>query len=217
MGAVAALGCLANLAEAQGGLLTTRQAAARGVARRDLARLTQSGGLERVTHGVYRVGGAPRPRLLELRAAWLQLAPGLEADSRMPEHGAVSHASATLVYQVGLLEPWRHEFTVPSTRRRRSRRDDVVIHSNPIPARDVTWLDQILVTTPARMVSDLCAARADGEHLAGVVLDLLGKHLADADELAAALAPHARGYGAREADGHMFLSYLFAISQGGRG
>ncbi len=217
MGAVAALGSLANLAEAQGGLITTRQAEARGVARRDLARLTSAGGLERVTHGVYRVGGAPRPRLLELRAAWLQLAPGLEADSRVPEYGAVSHASATLVYQVGLLEPWRHEFTVPPPRRLRSRRDDVMIHSHPIPARDVIWLDQILVTTPTRMIADLCTTRADGEHLAGVVLDLLDKHLADADELAAALAPHARGYGAKEEDGHRFLSYLFAISQGARG
>lgn len=101
----AALGRLVDLAEAQNGLVTTRQADHLDVARRDLAQLAASGGLERVGHGVYRVAGAPRPRLLELRAAWLQLAPGVPVDERRAADGVISHASAALVYQVGLLDP----------------------------------------------------------------------------------------------------------------
>src|SRR5437773_4490607 len=113
MGTAAALGHLADLTEAQNGLVTTRQAELRGVPRRDLARLVRIGGMERVAHGVYRLAGAPRPRLLELRAAWLQLAPGVDVDRRTPAEGVVSHASAATVYGAGLLDPVRHEFTVP--------------------------------------------------------------------------------------------------------
>jgi predicted transcriptional regulator of viral defense system len=120
MGAAVSLGRLAGLTEAQHGLVTARQAELRGVPRRDLARLAQSGGLERVAYGVYRVAGAPRARLLELRAAWLQLAPGVDVDQRVVAGGVVSHASAATVFGVGLLEPVRHEFTVPGPRRVRS-------------------------------------------------------------------------------------------------
>jgi hypothetical protein len=214
MGTAAALGQLADLAEAQNGLLTARQADVRGVPRRDLARLVQVGGMERVAYGVYRVAGAPRPRLLELRAAWLQLAPGVDLDRRTVADGVVSHASATAVYGVGLLEPVRHEFSVPLPRRLRSRRDDVVIHRVRLAADEVDWVEEMLVTVPTRMVGDLCAQSMDGEHLAGVVADLLDKHLADRDGLASALAPHAHRYGSQPGNGRQFLDYLLSFAPG---
>ena len=210
MGAVASLGRLADLTEAQNGLVTSRQADLRGVPRRDLTRLTQSGGLERVAYGVYRVAGAPRPRLLELRAAWLQLAPGADLDRRTVADGVVSHASAATVYGVGLLEPIRHEFTVPLPRRVRSRRDDVVIHRAPLRADEVDWVEEMLVTVPARMVAELAAQNVDGEHLAGVVADLLRKRLASRANLRAALAPHAGRYG-WPGDSRGFIDYLLGV------
>lgn len=182
--------------------------------RRDLARLAQVGGLERVAYGVYRVAGAPRPRLLELRAAWLQLAPGVDLDARTVADGVVSHASAAAVYGVGLLEPVRHEFSVPLPRRVRSRRDDVVIHRVSLAADEVGWVEQMLVTVPTRMVGDLCAQSMDGEHLAGVVADLLDKHLANRGSLARALAPHAHRYGGQPDDGRQFLDYLLCFAPG---
>jgi predicted transcriptional regulator of viral defense system len=207
-------GRLADLAEAQDGLVTTRQAEARGVARRDLARLVQVGGMERVAYGVYRVSGAPRQRLLELRAAWLQLAPGAEVDRRTLEDGVVSHASAAVVYQVGLLEPFRHEFSVPLPRRLRSRRDDIVIHRVRLRTDEVEWVEEMLVTVPTRMVGDLCAESIDGEHLAGVVADLLGRRLTSRDDLASALGPYSRKYGGQPGDGHQFLDYLLTFAPG---
>jgi len=209
MSVMAALGKLADLAEAQGGLVTTRQAQARGVARRDLSRLVVGGGLERAAYGVYRVAGAPRDRLVELRAAWLQLAPGLGVDQRLAEHGVVSHASAAIVYQVGLLEPFRYEFTVPPPRRVRSRRHDVAIHQAPLDAEDVAWVAEMLVTGPLRMVADLAAQRFDGEHLAGVVIDVLAKGLADQQGIESVLAPHAAGYGLPVGDGRGLFVELF--------
>jgi predicted transcriptional regulator of viral defense system len=195
MGTVTSLGRLADLAEAQNGLLTARQADLRGVPRRDLARLAQSGGLERVAYGVYRVAGAPRGWLLELRAAWLQLAPGVEVDRRTAAEGVVSHASAATVYGVGLLEPVRHEFTVPPPRRMRSRRDDVVIHRAGLGGDEVEWVEEVMVTVPKRMVADLAAQSVDGEHLAGVVVDLLRRRLVSRGDLRSALTPYANRYG----------------------
>lgn len=203
-----ALGRLADLAEAQSGLVTTRQAQRLGVARRDLARLTVSGALERVGHGVYRVAGAPRPRLLELRTAWLQLAPGVPVDERRPEHGVISHDSAALVYQAGTLDPAGHEFTLPGSRRVRSRRGDVLLHRAPLSRTEVDWVDELLVTTPGRLVFDLCAARTDGDHLAEVISDLLAAGKAGRRDLTPAVAPYAETYGALPGDGAGFLTLL---------
>lgn len=212
MGTVGALRQLADLTEAQNGLVTARQAEVRGVPRRDLARLVQVGGMERVAYGVYRIAGAPRPRLLELRAAWLQFAPGVDVDRRTLADGVVSHTSAAAVYGVGLLEPVRHEFSVPLPRRARSRRDDVVIHRVRLAANEVGWVEEMLVTVPTRMIDDLCAQTIDGEHLAGVVVDLLDKHLATRDDLALALGPYAHRYAGQPVDGYRFLDLLTSTS-----
>ena len=54
--------------------------AASGVAPATFARMAGDGTiLERVARGVYHVAGAPLPDHLDLRAAWLQLAPATPA------------------------------------------------------------------------------------------------------------------------------------------
>lgn len=210
MALAAGLGLIADLAEAQHGFVTTRQAEARSVPRRDLARLVAAGALERAAHGVYRVAGAPRDRLGDLRAAWLQLAPQLGADERSAAEGVVSHSSAAVVYQAGFLDPFGFEFTVPGPRRVRTRRSDARIYRAPIAGPDACWAEDMLVTSPPRTVADLAAQRMDGEHLAGVVSDLLAAGHADSQALAAALAPHARAYGLPDRDGRAFLTALQA-------
>ena len=211
MSTVASLGLLSDLAEAQAGLLTARQAEEIGVPRRDLTRLAQSGSLEHVAYGVYRVAGAPRPRFLELRAAWLQLAPGVVVDRRTVGNGVVSHASAALVHGVGLLEPMRYEFTVPPPRRMRSRRNDVAIHQAPLHHTEIVWTKEILATTPARLVNDLAAQNTDGDHLAGVVADVWQRSMATRRELISALAPHTSRYG-QFTGGSQFLDHLLSTA-----
>ena len=61
---------LAELAANQWGLLTTAQAGAVGVRRSTVLRRAQSGSLDRMRPGVYRLSGAPANRLDEIRAAW---------------------------------------------------------------------------------------------------------------------------------------------------
>lgn len=203
-----ALARLGAVAQAQWGLVTSRQARSAGVGAVEITRLVQDDALERVAFGVYRVAGAPSVRLLELRAAWLQLEPAVEAELRDPASGVVSHASAALVYEVGDLEPGRWEFTLPV--RRRTRRTDVVLHLAPVADDAVAWVDQLAVTRPPRLVADLLAARHDGDHVARVIVDLLDRGLAGHGELAVAAAPYAAAYGAPRLGAKDFLADLAA-------
>src|SRR5690348_5082281 len=101
---------LADLAESQWVLITRQEADKLGIPRRTLDRLASN--LERVARGVYRIVGAPPADHLELRAAWLQLAPEVPASRRTDDQGVISHRSAASFYGIGDLPADRHEFTV---------------------------------------------------------------------------------------------------------
>src|SRR5688572_23944642 len=113
---------LAELAEAQWGLFTLRQAEATGMAWTTLSRLVTAGGAERVAHAVYRLRGTAADDHLDVHAAWLQLAPAVRAWERIPSQGVVSHRSAAAVHGFGHLPADIHQFTLPA--RRQTRRDD---------------------------------------------------------------------------------------------
>lgn len=197
---------LGEIAAAQWGLVTSRQAIDAGVRYAELDRLCRDGALDRMAFGVYRVGGAPRVDLLELCVAWLQLEPGVEAEMRGVASGVVSHTSAARVYGVGDFEPDRYEFTTPV--RRRTRRHDVKIHTARVDDAEMEWIDQLPVTRPPRILADLLADRQDGDHLAQVIVDTLDRGLASEEELSAAAAPYAAAYGLSGASGMEFIDHL---------
>ncbi len=100
-----------------------------------MGKLTAAGSvLERVAHGVYRMAGAPEPDHLALRAAWLQLEPGVWAWEPTPAQGVVSHRSAAALYGLGHLPADRHEFTLPG--RKQTRRPEVRLHQRSLPANE---------------------------------------------------------------------------------
>ncbi|WP_328913405.1 MULTISPECIES: type IV toxin-antitoxin system AbiEi family antitoxin domain-containing protein [unclassified Streptomyces] len=204
-----ALGVLSAVAQVQWGLVTARQAVHEGVQRWDLSRLVGDGALEAVGYGVYRVAGAPTSEHLELKVAWLQLAPDVVAEDRTAAQGVVSHASAAALYGVGDFEPEHFEFIVP--RRKRTRRPDVVLYTLTLDESDVDWVDQMAVTRPTRMVGDLMRDRHDGEHVGRVLLDLLDKRQATPAQLAAATEPHAAAYGLAGADGKRLITHLMSL------
>lgn len=199
---------LADLAAAQWGLVTTAQARGVGASAQRVARLTSQGALVRLTHGVYRITGAPPDPLDELRAAWLALDPGRRASERLrdlpPE--VVSHRSAAAVHGLGDLEADELEFTVSG--RKQTRRPDVRIHRGVMEPGEWTVVDGLPVTTVAGTVSDLVAARIDGGHLAAVVRDAVMVMQTDTEPLMEALRPYAHRYGAPLGDGEAFLAQL---------
>lgn len=137
--------------------MTRRQLERARIPATTLERLTAQGlPLLRVAHGVYRLVGSPPPDHLELRAAWLQLAPEIPAGERTPADGVVSHRSAAGLYGIGHLPADRHEFTVQY--RKQTRRKDVRLHQRPLKDRDWIHLRGLLVTRPGRIASICCTS-----------------------------------------------------------
>ncbi len=99
------------------------------------------------------------PDHLELRAAWLQLAPAVPAWQRTADEGVVSHRSASALYDIGHLPADRHEFILP--KRKQSRRGDVRIHQ--LKLHEGEWVERrgLFVTRPSRIAADLLADREE--------------------------------------------------------
>jgi hypothetical protein len=201
---------IARIAEDQWGLITRRQAEGAGVSQATLQRLAKTGILDRVAHGVYRLTGAPQPDHLDLRAAWLQLAPEVPAWERTPEQGVVSHRSAAALYGLGHLPADRHEFTLPE--RRQSRRSDVRLHHRAVRPGDWIVLHGMPVTRPSRIAADLLDDKEDPEAVAQVIADSLRPVYDYPAAFADALAPYAASFGLRRGDGLALLRRLLGTA-----
>lgn len=197
---------IARIAEDQWGLITRRQAEGAGVSQATLQRLAKTGILDRVAHGVYRMTGAPPPDHLDLRAAWLQLAPEVPAWERTPEQGVVSHRSAAALYGLGHLPADRHEFTLPE--RRQSRRSDIRLHHRAVRPDEWIVLHGMPVTKPSRIAADLLGDKEDPEAVAQVIADALPPVYDYPGAFADALAPYAASFGLRRGDGLGLLRWL---------
>lgn len=199
-----------ELAEQQWGLVTTRQVEAIGVAWTTLSRQATHGGLERVARGVYRIRGVAETEDLQLKAAWLQLAPTVAVWDRQPTEGVVSHRSAAAVLGLGPLPADLHEFTLPT--RRRSRRPDVRLHRGNLTPED--WLPArgLLVTSPRRLVADLLSEREDPEAVGQIFADSLRAGLDTASAVAEKIAPYSAALGARRGDGRALAWRLLDLT-----
>lgn len=203
---------LADIGAGQWGLVTAPQAVAAGVSPMQLSRLSSSGAVIRLAHGVYALRSAMGEANLDLAAAWLGLDPARLAHERLADvaSGAVvSHASAAVLHGLGDVAADRHEFTVPA--RKQSRRSDVRLHRAVLDRGDITRSGGLPVTTSARTIADLLADHHDGGHVAGVLADAVRAHLVDLDEFADRVAPYAARYGLPRRDGRALLRYLLDL------
>ncbi|MGO9875921.1 MAG: type IV toxin-antitoxin system AbiEi family antitoxin domain-containing protein [Acidimicrobiia bacterium] len=200
---------LAPFAEDQWGFVTRRQTEKAGLAPATIARLAHAGDLERVAHGVYHLRGAPQPSHADLRAAWLQLAPGVPAWERTPEDGVVSHRSAAALYGIGHLPADVHEFTVPG--RRQSRRSDVRLHVRPLEGVKWITLDGLPSTRPSRITSDLLRENEDPEAVAQLIADAIREVYDHPGTFADSLAPYAARFSLRSGDGLALLRWFLGL------
>jgi hypothetical protein len=191
---------IAEVAEDQWGLVTRQQARNSGISPTTWDRLVASGGeLRRVGYGVYQLAGAPEPDHLDLRAAWLQLAPAVFVWDRDPIDGVVSHRSAAEMYGVGDLPADIHQFTVG--RRRQSRHRNVRLHTRPLADREWIILRGLPVTRPSRIASDLLYEREDPDAVAQIIAESIRQVYDYPGTFADSLAPHAQRFGLRRGDG----------------
>jgi hypothetical protein len=210
VGRYTTLGRLSAIAEEQWGLLTRRQADLAGVSRATLQRLASEGVLGRIAQGVYHLSGAPTPDHEGLRAAWLQLAPGVPAWSRVAEQGVVSHRSAAALYGLGDLPADRHDFTLAT--RRQSRRADVRLHQRQLNPGDYVTIRGLPVTRPSRIAADLLNDREDTEAVAHIVADAIRAVYDYPRTFVDALGPQAVRYGLRRGDGVAVLRWLLDLA-----
>ena len=204
-----ALARLGDIASEQWGLITRREISAVGVSARTMDRLAAPGSaLERVATGVYRLAGAPIPDHMELRAAWLQLAPDVPAWERRPDQGLVSHRSAAALYGVGHLVADVHEFKLPH--RRQTRRTDVRLHVGPVTG---LWIRRLglLLTRPSRIAADLLTDHEDPEAVAQIIVESIRSAFDYPGTFAETLGPHASRFGFRRGDGLSLLRWLLSL------
>lgn len=208
-----ALSVLAGLSSAQWGLFTSAQAAAHGVSRLNLSRLTEAGLLGRVAHGVYRDAGVAGDQFEGLRAAWLAIIPKVEAGVRLQsrtDDAIVSGTSAAFLHGIGDLREERHEFT--SSVRRQSQREGVRISTRYIGNEDITIRHGLPTTTVERTLVDLVVDRVDLSLVAKALGDAMRNGSVNLEGLAHRLAPLAARNGLPAGDGQALLDRLLRLA-----
>lgn len=204
---------LAGVTASQWGMVTAAQAGELGVTRLALSRLTDSGHLERLAHGVYRDAGAPSDQFEDLRAAWLSTEPKLRAEERLHDLAdgvVVASSSATMLHGVGDLWANRHEFVTP--KRRQTQRVEIRYRQRHLEDRDVTLVEGLPAMTLERTLADLL----DDVGEMSLVADALGaavkKRPLDLDRLRELLGPLAERNGFKRHDGNAVLDQLLEIA-----
>jgi predicted transcriptional regulator of viral defense system len=199
-----------GIAADQWGLVTAKQAATEGVNGVQLKRLTDAGLMENVGRGVYLVTGAGYPQHLEIKIAWLRLAPAKRAwqrNSTDPDSGVISHSSACLLHDLGDIPAGHVEITVP--RRRVARDPDVQLRIAHLESSEVTMVDGLPVTTAERTIIDLLRSHADAGHIGGVIADAERRDLITLKALAHRVESFINAYGvAPDADGRVLIDHL---------
>lgn len=176
---------LRDIGRAQHGVVARAQLLGRGVAAHAIDRLVRTGRLALLGRGVYQIGPLPAGRAAET-AAVLACGGG----------GRISHVSAGVL--LGMLGPHRKpvlvEVTVP--RRRRRRIEGVRIHRvRDLRADEVTTLDGIPITTPARTILDI-AEEASTRDVEQALANALRMRLVTMDEMWEMVARHPTHRGA---------------------
>jgi predicted transcriptional regulator of viral defense system len=144
-------GQLYDIAENQLGYFTAAQAQAAGVHQVRLVQLDQTGDIERVSRGVYRLARFPvSPHGQYMEAIlWPQV--------RRPDvRGVISHVSALALYELTEVNPSKVHITLdPAIRVRRAVPRQLALHFATLSARDVHVVDGVPVTTPERTIRDV--------------------------------------------------------------
>lgn len=144
---------LYEIAERQLGYLTAAQAKAAGVLQVRLVQLHNSGDIERVSRGVYRLARFPVSPLGQYMEAalWPQV-------RRPGARGVISHASALALYGLSDASPAKVHVTLPAGARiRRAVPRHLAVHYADLVSADVQEVEGIPATTPERTIRDVHA------------------------------------------------------------
>jgi predicted transcriptional regulator of viral defense system len=200
---------LGPVAERRWGLVTTAQAEGAGVSRKQLARMTSAGAVERVAQGVYRMAGAPRQEHEAIYATWLALggatAPRTEAGVAPV---VAAGETAAVVHDIGDFLPAGFDFIVPA--RKGTRLPGVRLRVRRLTPEEVIPVGGLPALTVERALADLVEIGTDLSLVAGAARDAAraGKLVAP-DRLVSYLGPVAAR---RKSDGRSLARDVFELA-----
>ncbi len=164
-----------ELAARHGGYFTAGEAAQAGISYRQLSYHVASGGLERVSHGIYRLVNYPAHPHGDMIAVTLWAGP----DS------AISYESALVVYGLASAMPPVIHLTAPASFR--GRRHGVRIHPEKLASDERRLWDDVPVTTMERTLIDITRS-GDRAFLHEAVRESLERGLTTRKRLARAIS-----------------------------
>jgi predicted transcriptional regulator of viral defense system len=173
---------LFELAVAQAGHFTARQARQLGYSPRSLVHHVTAGHFERVSRGFYRLVAVPADPHEDAVAAWLRFA---------PRRAVVSHDTALALYELAPSRSHEIHLTLPREHRPRTAPSAAAVrlHTRSVPLRrdEVTNRFGVEVTSPARTIADVAAIGTDPSVVVEATARALGTGLVSTGELRAAV------------------------------
>ncbi len=170
---------ISELSESEG-VFTTAQAARMGIPRDALHDAAESGRIERIVRGAYRMVGSGSAPTDELVAMWKLTAPGMFTYERMQANAwdGVAVGGSTAASLQGLGDFYLSPYRIYAPRRINSRNKATSHAIRFIAREDVSFVSGFPVTRPERTVFDLIADHED----MSLVADALGDAIsADAE------------------------------------
>jgi len=171
-------GCLIEVATAQAGYFTSRQARDCGYSYALLSHHAATGRFVRAQRGLYRLRDYPSSLHEDVMAAWL--AAGAEA--------VVSHESALDILGVGGSIPNRVHLTVPRSKRGSRRPRGVVVHTSEqlLEADEVVLRNGMRVTAPVRTIMDVARAGLGPDLVSNAATQIINRGQATRDQMRSA-------------------------------
>lgn len=171
---------LFEIAEAQQGFFTSKQAKSAGFDERNHPYHVHAGNWIREHRGIYRLASFPPPERpdLVLWALW-------SCNRKGKIEGVYSHETALSIYDLSDLNPSKLHMIMPKTFRRMSKTPKgIVLHKADLDRADVVQRDGYLVTRPLRAIIDLIGTdSADEESLRQALGDGMNRGLITRAEL----------------------------------
>jgi predicted transcriptional regulator of viral defense system len=181
---------LYEIAEAQAGYFTARQARQAGFTWERLSGNSKNGRFIRVAQGIYRLSHFPGSPYEDLFVAWL----------RAGKYSVISHESALAIYDLSDVIPGQVHLIVPRTASRRRR--GMRLHTNRLRPDEVTSRIGLPVTTIPRTIVDVISSGVANEQIIRAIYEALQRGLVTREDLLGV---------AKQRGGHVYQIIQFAL------
>ncbi len=166
---------LFEVASAQEGYFTTRQAANAGYSTHLLFKHIRAGRVARTRRGIYRLVHFPAGEHEELVTAWLW----------SDQAGVVSHQTALALHGLSDALPNKIHLTLPNAWQERRLRvpQDLVLHHSDVTEDERAWFGPVPITNPRRSLEDCARANLSPDLLRQAAKQALHRGLVNQGEL----------------------------------